>query len=110
VQDWYLTTAELARLLRLDPETPLEPAEVFRYPLPLPGEAWMELPLDELVAVALMNRPELAENRALVQAALERVRAAMYRPFLPNVPLNYPWGDSRCGHNINPTETFPPVH
>ena len=109
VQDWYLATAELARLLRLDPETPLEPVEDFRYPLPLPGEAWMERPLDELVAVAVMNRPELAENRALVQAALERVRAAKYRPFLPNVALNYAWGDYGGAPNLNPSEILPPL-
>jgi outer membrane protein TolC len=109
LQDWYVTTAELARLLRLDPETPLEPLEDFRYPLPLPGEGWMELPLDDLVGVALMNRPELAENRALVQAALERVRAAKYRPFLPNVAINYAWGDYGGGPNLNPDIMEPPT-
>jgi outer membrane protein TolC len=109
VQDWYLATAELARLLRLDPETPLEPVEDFRYPLPLPGEAWSERPIDELVTVALMNRPELAENRALVQAALERVRAAKFRPFLPNVAVNYAWGDYGGGPNPNPNVVLPPA-
>src|SRR5207245_7007570 len=93
IQDWYLATAELARLLRLDPETPLEPVEDFRYPLTLPGEEWSYRPLDELVTIALMNRPELAENRAFVQAAVECVRAAKWRPFLPNLAVNYAWGD-----------------
>jgi outer membrane protein TolC len=109
VQDWYLATAELARLLRLDPETPLEPIEDFRYPLPLPGEAWLERPLDELVPVALMNRPELAENRALVEAAVERVRAAKYRPFLPTFAVNYAWGDYGGGPNLNPPLILPPA-
>jgi outer membrane protein TolC len=109
VQDWYLATAELARLLRLDPETPLEPVEDFRYPLPIPGEAWSEQPIDELVAVALMNRPELAENRALVQAALDRVRAAKYRPYLPNVAVNYAWGDYGGGPDLNPPLVLPPA-
>lgn len=109
VQDWYLATAELARLLRLDPETPLEPVEDFRYPMPLPGEAWADQPLDALVQVALMNRPELAENRALVRAALERVRAAAYRPFLPNVAITYAWGDYGGGPNLNPNLTSPPA-
>jgi outer membrane protein TolC len=109
VQDWYVATAELARLLRLDPETPLEPVEDFRYPLPLPGEEWSYRPLDELVSIALMNRPELAENRALVQAALDRVRAAKYRPFLPNVALNYAWGDYGGGPDLNPSLVLPPA-
>src|SRR5207237_5493454 len=42
---------------------------------------------------ALTNRPELAESQALVQAALDRLRAARYRPLLPNVALGYNWGD-----------------
>jgi outer membrane protein TolC len=109
VQDFYLATAELARLLRLDPETPLEPVEDFRYPMPLPGDAWADQPLDALVQVALMNRPELAENRALVQAALERVRAAKYRPFLPNVAVTYAWGDYGGGPNLNPSLILPPA-
>jgi outer membrane protein TolC len=109
VQEWYLATAELARLLRLDPQTPLEPVEDFRYPLALPGEEWSYQPLDELVAVALMNRPELAENRALVRAALERVRAAKVRPLLPNVALNYAWGDYGGSPDPNPPLVLPPA-
>jgi outer membrane protein TolC len=109
VQDWYLATAELARLLRLDPETPLVPVEDFHYPMPIPGEAWAEQPLDSVVQVALMNRPELAENRALVQAAIERVRAAKYRPFLPNVGIAYAWGDYGGSPNLNPNLILPPA-
>ena len=109
VQEWYLATAELARLLRLDPQTPLEPIEDFRFPLALPGEEWSYRPLDELVTIALMNRPELAENRALVQAALDRVRAAKFRPFLPNVALNYAWGDYGGSPDPNPALVLPPV-
>ncbi|HLJ95175.1 MAG TPA: TolC family protein [Gemmataceae bacterium] len=109
VQDWYLATAELARLLRLDPETPLAPTEDFRQPLPLPGEEWSDRPLDELVTLALMNRPELAENRALVEAALDRVRAAKVRPFLPNLTLNYAWGDYGGGPDLNPPIVLPPA-
>jgi outer membrane protein TolC len=55
----------------------------------------------ELINVALVNRPELAENQALVQAALRRVQAARSRPFLPNVIVNYAWGDFGGGPDIN---------
>src|SRR5439155_321763 len=76
---------ELARLIRLDPEVPLWPVEDFRFPMPLPGEPWFNRPDEELVAFALRGRPEQAENRALVEAALARIRAAKVRPLLPNV-------------------------
>jgi outer membrane protein TolC len=93
LMDLRVAQAELARLLELDPALPLEPIEDFRGPMELPGDLWSEQPLDELLLTALNNRPELAENRALVAAALARVRAARLRPVLPNFAFNYNWGD-----------------
>jgi outer membrane protein TolC len=92
IEDYLTATAELARLLRLNPEVPLLPVEDFRYPLPLPGTAWHDRPPEELVRIALNSRPELAENQALVQAAVDRVKQARFRPLLPYAVLNYNWG------------------
>jgi outer membrane protein TolC len=92
VQDLRVAMAELARLLYLDPETPLWPVEDFRLPVPVPGEPWADRDVEELVRFALENRPEVAENRAYVQAALERLRGARVRPFVPNLTLNYSAG------------------
>jgi outer membrane protein TolC len=102
LQDYRVQSAELARLLRLDPQVALLPLEDMRYPMPLAGESWYKRPTDELVGLALANRPELAENQALVQAALTHVRAAKLRPFLPNVALNYSWGDFGGSPDPNP--------
>ena len=41
----------------------------------------------ELIPVGLTNRPELASQRALVQASLERVRQERFRPFVPSVVM-----------------------
>ncbi len=101
VQDFLVASAELARLIRLDPTIPLWPIEDFRFPIPLPSELYVSRPLDDLVGVALNNRPELAENQALVRAAVQRVRTAQYRPLLPNVVLNYNWGDFGGGPDPN---------
>ena len=106
--EYRAASAELSRLLRLDPAIPLETLEDIRTPLPLPGEEWMGKPIDQLVEAALTNRPEIAENRALVQATLARVRAANYRPFLPNVVLNYTRGDFGCDPDIKPRGGFGP--
>jgi outer membrane protein TolC len=89
LQELRVFMAELARLLHLDPEVPLLPVEDYRAALPLPGQEWAVAPLDRLVAFALNNRPELAENQALILAAVERVRAAQWRPYIPNLALNY---------------------
>src|SRR5262249_29186337 len=74
ILDFIVASAELSRLLHIDPELLLFPVEDFRFPLPLPGDGYSYRPIDELVEIALTNRPELAENRALIAAALARVR------------------------------------
>ncbi len=104
-----LATADLARLLRLDPAVPLEPIEDFRYPISVPVDGWPERPIEQLVEIAFQSRPELAENRALVRAALDRVKAAQWRPFLPNANLNYAWGDFGGGPDLNPPLVLPPA-
>jgi outer membrane protein TolC len=102
IQDYQLASAELARLLRLDPALILLPLEDPRYPMPLPGQQWYSRPSEELVSFALANRPEIAENQALVQATLQRVREAKWRPWLPVAALTYNWGDFGGGPDTNP--------
>jgi len=109
VQDYRVASAELSRLLVLDPEIPLMPLEDIRYPMPLPGEEWQRLPAEELVRVAMANRPELAENQALVQATLDQVKIAKVRPLLPNPALNYNWGGFGGGPDPNPPIVRPPA-
>jgi hypothetical protein len=91
----------LARLLRLAPEVLLWPLEDFRAPLELSGP-WQDQTVEEMVRIGLNNRPDLAENQALVRAAVERVRAAKYRPLLPSLVLNYNWGGFGGGPDPNP--------
>jgi outer membrane protein TolC len=85
---WRAASAELDRVLRLDPAALVEPVE--------PPELHVTLidlnhPVDELIPVALTSRPELAAQQALVQAALARLRQEKLRPLLPSVLLR---GDS----------------
>jgi outer membrane protein TolC len=91
-QEFRVAAAELARLLHLDARVVLWPLEDFTNLTPLPGGEWLGRAVDELAAFALNNRPELAENRALVQAALDRVKLARYRPLLPSLSMNYTSG------------------
>src|SRR5262249_34689612 len=90
----------LARLLRLDPATPLWPIEDFRVPLEWDAP-WSVQPVPEQVRVALENRPELAESQFLIQAAVERVRAAQYRPLLPTLSFIDAWGEFGGGPDAN---------
>ncbi len=107
--DFALAQAELARILRLDPRTPLWPGEDFRVPIPIPIGEWGTQPIEALVTIALQSRPELAESQALVQAAVQRVSMARSRPFLPNISLAYNYGGFGGGPDPNPSIITPPA-
>jgi outer membrane protein TolC len=81
---WQVASADLTRLLRLRSGTLVEPAEDPSLSVNLidPGAA-----VEDLVALGLTHRPELASYQAAVQAALVRVRQEEHRPFLPTVSL-----------------------
>jgi hypothetical protein len=78
-------SANLTQVLRLDPRAVVEPLEHDHAQVTIidPGRS-----LDDLMSVALTNRPEIASRRALVQAAEQRIRREKARPILPVVILN----------------------
>ena len=84
-QQWRVQSARLTKVLRLDPRAVVEPLEHDHLQITLidPGRA-----LDDLMPIALTNRPELASRRALVEAAEAGVRREKARPFIPIVALN----------------------
>ena len=65
-QQWRVQSADLTQVLRLDPRAVVEPLEHDHLQITLidPGRS-----LDDLMPIALTNRPELASRQALVQAA-----------------------------------------
>jgi outer membrane protein TolC len=80
---WRIASAELMRILRLDPAAVVEPVE----PPYLQVTLVSPQPVDDLIPVALLNRPELAAQRALVEATLQRLRQERLRPLVPSVLL-----------------------
>jgi outer membrane protein TolC len=80
-----VVSARLAQLLLLEPTLDLRPTD----PAVIPIALVLDGPLDELVATGLMNRPELAESRSLVAAALERWRQTRIGPLLPQLTVTY---------------------
>jgi outer membrane protein TolC len=81
---WRVASADLARVLRLDAGSVIEPVDPPHLRvdlLPLDGS------VDDLIAVGLLNRPELASQRALVEATLQRLRQEQLRPLIPSVLL-----------------------
>ncbi|MFL5338949.1 MAG: TolC family protein [Gemmataceae bacterium] len=81
---WRLASADLARVLRLDPAAQVEPLEPPQLRVNL---LLLDKPVDEYIAIALTYRPELAAQQALVQAALKRLKQERLRPLTPSVLL-----------------------
>jgi outer membrane protein TolC len=95
--DWRVASADLAQVLRLDPATvvvPLEPAHL-RVTLISPQER-----VDDLIPIGLTNRPELASQQALVQAALARIKQERMRPLIPSLVLQGGPGPSAPGNYL----------
>ena len=90
-----MASAHLVRLLRLDPAALVEPLEQPHLMVTLVP---LDPPLDDLIALATANRPELAAQQALVQAQERRVQQEKARPFLPSVLLR--------GASTNPAGTL----
>jgi outer membrane protein TolC len=81
---WRTASAELSRLLRLDPLILLDPMEPANMAIPvIDGNA----PIDDLIRLALTHRPELAANQSLVQATLQRLKQEKLRPLTPSILL-----------------------
>ena len=79
-QEWRVRSADLTQVLRLDPRAVVVPLEHDHTQVTLidPGRA-----LDDLMPIALTNRPEIASRRALIQAAEARIRREKIAPALP---------------------------
>ena len=84
-QEWRVQSANLTQVLRLDPRAVVEPVEHDHLQITLidPGRN-----LEELMSVAMINRPELSSRKALVEAAEVAIRREKGRMVLPNVVLN----------------------
>jgi outer membrane protein TolC len=83
-QEWRVHSANLTQVLRLDPRAVVVPLEHDHSQITLIDPSRT---LDEMMPVAMTNRPELASRQSLVQAAEVGVRREKMRPLLPIVML-----------------------
>jgi len=81
---WRAASAELLRVLFLDPAVVVEPLEPPHLQVTLFA---LDKPVDDLIPIALTNRPELAAQKALVQASLRLLQQEKSRPFIPALLL-----------------------
>ncbi len=70
-QEWRVQSANLTQVLRLDPRAVVEPLEHDHAQITIIDPI---RPLDDLMPIALTNRPELASHKALIEAAVMNIR------------------------------------
>ncbi len=84
-QEWRVNSADLTQVLRLDPRSVVDPMESDHLQITLLDPARQ---LDDLIPVALTNRPELASNQAVVQAVAATIRRERGRLLMPSILIN----------------------
>src|ERR1043166_4710491 len=87
--DVQIASARLAQLLRLDPAVRLFPTDGWVVPAPIVPDP---IPLTELLAIAITQRPELRARQAAVRAAFLELQAAKALPYSPNFLVGYSTG------------------
>jgi len=90
-------SSRLGRVLLLQSTIDLRPIDPTIVPIQLvPGQ-----PFENLVGLAMANRPELAETRSLLGASEERLRLAKNQPLIPKVQVGYTSGAFAGARNGN---------
>lgn len=99
-------SAALCQTLHLDPSIRLHAADHQVIPRSIVPDP---IPLPELLAIALMNRPELNERRAAVAQSLLSLKGAKLLPFSPTVFVGFSAGGLAGGSDLvaQPTTSLP---
>ena len=90
-------SAMLCRVLNLDPSIRLHPTDAFVVPHPIVPDP---IPMAELIATALLHRPELAAQNAAIRAALMNLDGAKILPFSPTTLVGFSAGGYAGGSNL----------
>lgn len=92
-----IASARLAELLAIDRSLRLHPVEERVVPMPLVPDP---IPLPELLAIALLQRPELREWQAAIRQAMLTLDGAKLLPFSPNLIVGFSGGTFGGGSGL----------
>ena len=92
-----MASAQLAKLLNLDPTIRLQPAEAWVVPMPLVPDP---ITLQELIAMAALRRPELAAQREAIAVSMLNLQGARILPFSPTTMVGFSAGAFGGGSNL----------
>lgn len=92
-----VASAQLCFVLNLDPSIRLKPTDAAVVPHPIVPDP---IPVRELIALALVRRPELKERRAVIREAMFALGGAKALPFSPNFLIGFSAGGFGGGSNL----------
>ena len=92
-----VASARLCELLNLDPSVRLHPTDAWVVPAEIVPP---QVPVCELIAVALLRRPELAERRIVIREALLSLKGSKVLPFSPTIIAGFSAGGFGGGSNL----------
>lgn len=95
--DVLTTSARLCEVLNLDPSVRLHPTDAWVVPQPIIPDP---MPVAELIALALVQRPELGERRAAIREAMLALEGYKVLPFSPTILLGFSAGGFGGGSNL----------
>jgi outer membrane protein TolC len=95
--DVMIASARLCALLNLDPSIRLHPTDTLVVPQPIVPDP---TPVQELIALGLLQRPELGERRAVIRQAFLALESAKILPFSPTILVGFSAGGFGGGSNL----------
>lgn len=92
-----VASARLCYVLNVDPSIRLHPTDAFIVPHPVVPDP---IALRELIAIGLLQRPELKERQAAIRFAMMELQGAKLLPFSPTVLFGFSGGAFGGGSNL----------
>ena len=92
-----VSSARLCYVLNLDPSVRLHPTDAFIVPHPIVPDPTS---VSELIALGLLQRPELKERRAAIMEAFLDLEGAKVLPFSPTILIGLSSGGFGGGSNL----------
>ena len=92
-----VASARLCFVLNLDPSLRLHPTDAFIVPHPIVPDPTS---VTELIALAMLQRPELKERRAAIREAFLALEGARVLPFSPTILVGFSAGGFGGGSNL----------
>ena len=92
-----VASARLCYVLNVDPSIRLHPTDAFVVPHPVVPDP---IPVRELIAIGLLQRPELKARQAAIRQSMLELQGAKLLPFSPTVLIGFSGGAFGGGSNL----------